>query len=143
MARPLFRRIRSLQAAISWFAGVLLCALLLTFLLPSPLLPVKPEFLAVADRETFTPPGSEEGHESCSETTQLSNWPAGAAAQLAVAHRRRFARAFRFLTGNGRLKNLLETALRPPAVSSRAYPLPPLPGCEHSERNGLGAPLRC
>jgi hypothetical protein len=60
-----------------------------------------------------------------------------------MAHRRRLARALRFLTGNGRLENHLEAELRHLSVPCRVYPLPPLPGCEHSERNGLGAPLRC
>jgi hypothetical protein len=141
MAPPILGRIKSPKAAFSWPTQALLCILLLISLIPTSLVPVELEFFAVADGETSTPSTRDEDDDSFDETVQFSSWPA--AAHLAMAHRRRLARALRFLTGNGRLENPLEAGLRNPSVSSRVYPLPPLPGCEHSARNGLGAPLRC
>ncbi|HEY7156242.1 MAG TPA: hypothetical protein VH575_19910 [Gemmataceae bacterium] len=143
MARPTFARIGSPKAAFSWPTQALLCVLLLTSLIPTSLLPVELEFFAVTDWETFTPSMDDENDDPYDNTTHFLNSSAGTAAHLTMAHRRRLARALRFLTGNGRLENPLEAGLRHPPISSRAYPLPTLPGCEHSERNGLGAPLRC
>jgi hypothetical protein len=134
------------KPTFSWHSRMLLCSLLLTSLAPLSLLPVELEFFAVSVPETFVPPNSDESDDPCDEAAQLSSRlsrsPA-AAAHLAMIHRIRLIRNPRLLAETWRLENLLETILRNPPLSSRVYPPPSLPGCEHSQRNGIGTPLRC
>jgi len=146
MARPTPKRISSRKTTFSWHSRMLLCSLLLTSLAPFSLLPVELAFFAVSVPETFAPPNDDESDDPCDEAAQLSSRlsrsPA-AAVHLAMIFRSRLVRNLRLLAETWRFENLWETILRNPSLSSRVYPLLSLSGCEHSQRNGIGTPLRC
>jgi hypothetical protein len=146
MTRPTPKMVTPHQADFSWQSRILLCSVLLASLAPFSLLPVELEFFAVTIPESFTPPNDDDSDDLCDEAALFSSRlyrSPPAAFHLMMVQRSRLARNLRLLAGSWRLENLSEPILRNAPVSSRAYPLPPLSGCEHSQRNGIGTPLLC
>ena len=127
-----------------WFA-LRFTALLLTSLAALTLLSVALDLQPFGPQDDAVPAEEDERANSCGVMARAAGKLTGTPLPFALprrAFRGHLARSLRFLDGSGRSGNSGKP-IATPLVSAPVHSFPPLSGCEHAQRNGLGAPLRC